>query len=74
MSTDTEVRVRGFSALVEAMGPVEAERFIVLLLREPFDYTQWQSSLWADQSVEKLSHAAMAMRRTTPNTGMEPAS
>ena len=41
MSTDTEVRVRGFNALVEALGSVEAERFIVLLLREPFDYTQW---------------------------------
>lgn len=74
MSTDTEVRVRGFSALVEAMGPVEAERFIVLLLREPFDYTQWQSSLWAERSVEELSQAAMTMRRTTPNKGIEPTS
>ncbi len=65
MSTDTEVRVRGFNALVEALGPVEAERFIALLLREPFDYTQWQRSLWAEQGVHELSQAAMALRASS---------
>lgn len=71
MSTDTEVRVRGFSALVEALGPVEAKRFIALLLREPFDYTQWQRSLWADRGVHELSQAAMTRRCAPPNEGME---
>jgi hypothetical protein len=37
MSTDTEVRIRGLRALVDALGTVEAERFITLILREPFD-------------------------------------
>jgi hypothetical protein len=72
MSTDTEVRIRGLRALVEALGTVEAERFITLILREPFDYTQWQRQLWADRSVDELSKAAMAMRSTSPNQGMEP--
>jgi len=45
MNTDTEVRIRGLRALVEALGTVEAERFITLILREPFDYTQWQRHL-----------------------------
>jgi hypothetical protein len=67
MSTDTEVRIRGLRALVEALGTVEAERFITLILREPFDYTQWQRHLWADKSVDELSKAAMALRRTSPN-------
>lgn len=71
MSTDTEVRVRGFSALVEALGPVEAERFIALLLRDPFDYTQWQRSLWAERGVHELSQAAMTLRYASPNEGME---
>ncbi len=74
MSTDTEVRVRGFNALVEALGPVETERFIALLLREPFDYTQWQRSLWTEQGVYELSQAAMTLRRASPNEGMEPES
>jgi len=72
MNTDTEVRIRGLRALVEALGPVAAERFITLILREPFDYTQWQRQLWADKSVDEISKAAMAMRSTPPNKGMEP--
>jgi hypothetical protein len=31
MSTDTEVRLRGLRTLVDALGPVEAERFITLI-------------------------------------------
>ena len=72
MSTDTEVRIRGLRALVEALGTVEAERFITLILREPFDYTQWQRQLWTDRSVDELSKAAMATRNASPNQGMEP--
>ena len=72
MSTDSEVRIRGLRALVEALGTVEAERFITLILREPFDYTKWQRQLWAEQSVDELSQAAMAMRSASPNKGLEP--
>ena len=72
MSTDTELRLRGLRALVEALGPVEAERFITLMLREPFDYTTWQRQLWVEKSVDELSKAAMEWRRATPNQCMEP--
>jgi hypothetical protein len=71
MSTDTEVRIRGLRALVETLGPVDAERFITLILREPFDYTQWQRHLWVEKSVDELSQAAMAIRSTSPNTRPE---
>ena len=72
MNTDTEVRIRGLRALIEALGIVEAERFITLILREPFDYTQWQKQLWTERSVDELGQAAMAMRSASPNKGMEP--
>jgi hypothetical protein len=72
MSTHTEVRTRGLRALVDALGPVEAERFITLILREPFDYTNWQKQLWAEKSVDELSKAAMKWRRAAPNKGVEP--
>ena len=62
MKTDTEVRVQGIRALVDALGTVEAERFITLVLREPLDYTKWQKDLWPDQSVEEISRAAMRLR------------
>jgi hypothetical protein len=66
MSTDTEVRLSGLRALVDALGTVEAERFITLILREPFDYTSWQRQLWADRSVDEISKAAMALRNAQP--------
>lgn len=65
MTTDTEVRIRGLRALVEALGAVEAERFIALILREPFDYTKWQRHLWMDKSVEEISRAAMELRNAS---------
>lgn len=67
MKTDTELRVEGLRALAEALGSVEAERFVTLMLREPFDYTQWQQNLWPDKTVEEISAAAMESRKTRPN-------
>jgi hypothetical protein len=74
MRTDTEIRTRGLRALVDALGAVEAERFITLILREPFDYTGWQRQLWTDKSVEEISKAAMESRGASPNNRMDPTS
>ncbi len=63
MRTDTEIRVNGLHALVDALGIVEAEKFISLILREPFDYTKWQQNLWPEKSVSEISKAAMESRR-----------
>jgi hypothetical protein len=37
---------------------VDAERFIMLIKRDKFDYTEWQKNLWTDESVESLSEKA----------------
>ena len=63
MSTDAEVRTRGLRALVDALGPVEAELFITLMLRDPFDYTSWQRQLWVNRQVDDISQAAIELRR-----------
>lgn len=60
--TDTEIRMKGMQVLVKAMGEVHAEKFITLILREPFDYTEWQRDLWNDKSVEEISKMAMQRR------------
>jgi len=65
MKTDSEIRVLGFRALAEAMGTLEAERFVTLLLREPFDYTEWRQTLWEGQDVMTISRAAMAARKAS---------
>ena len=62
--TDTEIRQKGMEVLTRELGLVEAERFVTLMLREPFDYTKWQRTLFAGMSVEEISKLAMERRKT----------
>jgi len=60
MMTDTVLKNEGIRVLTQKLGKVEAERFISLIIREPFDYTEWQQDLFDDMGVEELSSKAMA--------------
>jgi len=57
--TDNEIKSQGIEALISSLGEVQAERFISLILKEPFDYTEWQKKLWSDKSIEEISGMAM---------------
>ena len=61
--TDTELKIKGFKILTDTLGEVDAERFIALVMREPFDYTEWQKHLWEDRSIEEISKDAMRQRK-----------
>jgi len=37
-TTDTEIKLQGMEALIAASGEIQAEKFISLIAREPFDY------------------------------------
>jgi len=63
MLTDIEIRKKGLKVLIDALGNVNAEKFVSLIIKEPFDYTEWQSTLWNDQSVNQLSESAMRYRK-----------
>ena len=52
--TESQLRIDGMKALTDRFGMVEAERFVAILLREKFDYTQWRRSLWGNFSLDKL--------------------
>ena len=61
MRTDSVVRTDGMQALREKLGMVDTERFIMLLLCEPFDYTVWRTFLNEENiSLRELSRRAMA--------------
>ena len=62
MITDTEIKAKGIQVLAQHLGDVEAERFIALIQREPFDYTKWHQKMDEELSVEEISHKAMALR------------
>ncbi|MBI1295079.1 hypothetical protein GC175_08985 [bacterium] len=57
-------------SLVDALGEVDAARFVSLMLREPSDYTKWQRHLWEDRTVEEISQAAMNHVRDEHNNSV----
>lgn len=63
MITDTEIRAKGVQILAEQLGDIEMERFIALIQREPFDYTQWRQAIDGDDSIEDISRKAMTRRQ-----------
>ena len=46
VKSDALIKSEGMKILIEHLGKVEAERFITLIIKEPFDYTKWQENLW----------------------------
>ncbi len=55
MITDTELRIEGMNVLLNALGEVQAEGCITLIIREPFDYTKWQRTLHLALSTPTLT-------------------
>ena len=65
MKSDTVLKSEGMNILIKNLGNVDAERFIALLIKEPFDYTKWQEGLMEDLSVREASENAMNYRNNT---------
>ena len=61
--TDTVLKQSMVKHLIENFGHVQTERFISLIIKEPFDYTNWQKDLYEDMTIEELSNKAMENRR-----------
>jgi hypothetical protein len=46
--------------LIEKLGNVDAEKFVSLIIREPFNYTNWRkNNLFEGMSVDEISKSAM---------------
>ena len=66
MRTESEIRVAGLRTLVASLGLVEAERFIAMLSREPFDYTEWRKTGLPDLELRELSRVANRYAKQLP--------
>ena len=62
MNNDTVLKNEGMKVLATHLGLVKAERFISLMIREPFDYTEWQRGLYKDVPLDDFLNAAMDFR------------
>ena len=72
MKLDAEIKVLGLEILARHLGLVEAERFITLIQREKFDYTQWRQNLFVDFSGEEISRRAMELQRQQASSTASP--
>ena len=54
MRTDNILRIDAMHLLLRELGEVETERFIYLIKREQFDYTEWQRGLWSDLTIDEV--------------------
>lgn len=57
--SDSVLRLEGMNVLIKELGEVDAERFISLIIKEPFNYTKWQENLFEEENVKELSEKAM---------------
>jgi hypothetical protein len=60
--SNTVLRDKGMRILAEQLGLVEAERFIALIRREPFDYTQWRQGLYENMPLDTFLKNAQTYR------------
>jgi len=62
MKTDTLIRAEGMNTLINNLGLVEAERFIMLIQKETFDYTKWQETLFEEMTIDEIYNNAAELR------------
>ena len=65
MST-VELLDKGMKCLRDGLGDIESEEFIAIIIRERFDYTKWQESLYDGMSLEEISAAAKEYEEKYP--------
>ena len=58
--SDNELTMRGMNLLKEEFGPVDAERFVYVMTRDGFDYTEWQRDLFKGETVRSLGEKMKA--------------
>ena len=58
--SDNELSMKGMNLLRDALGPVDAERFIYVMTKDGFDYTEWQRDLFKGETVRSLGEKMMA--------------
>jgi len=66
MRTDNTLRLEAINALLKALGEVDAERFIDMIKRDVFDYTEWRRDLWNDKSLDEIHAIASEYARSNP--------
>ena len=66
MRSVTVIRKEGMDCLLKSLGVLETEVFISSLLRENFDYTEWQREYFADLPLDDFLNKAKEHEQKNP--------
>lgn len=69
MTSSAELMNKGMQCLINEMGVVNAEEFILLISREKFDYTRWQREYFDKKTPSDISAEAGVHEKENPFTG-----
>lgn len=58
MKTEAEIRMAGMQALINSLGLVEAERFMVAISRDRLNYTEWRRNGLPALALDELAQTA----------------
>jgi hypothetical protein len=58
MKSEAVLRSEVMKSLIKNFGLVDAERFIDIIKRDEFDYTEWQKDLWKDKTTTEIHNEA----------------
>ena len=62
---DTVLSQSALKCLIDNLGIVQTERFISLIIKEPFNYTEWQKDLYSDMSPDEFFSAVSEWKEST---------
>lgn len=66
MRTTNIIMNDAMKCLVEKLGVVETEIFISNLLKEPFNYTEWQREYFNDDNIDDFCDKALNWCKENP--------
>jgi hypothetical protein len=69
MRTDNTVRVDAINILLTNLGELDTERFISMIKRDNFDYTEWRRGLFPGKSIDEIHAMATEHERLRQNAG-----
>ncbi len=65
----TDIMTEGMNCLTEHLGTLKAEMFVAAIIRESFDYTEWQRAYFDAKSPAEISREAKQYEKDHPFQG-----
>ena len=69
MRNTAVIKKEGMECLVKSLGVLETEVFISSLLRENFNYTEWQREYFSNMALDDFLNKAQAYDQKNPFRG-----